>query len=128
MSVNGFINFSYYCNILDICYFFRYDSERDLFALADIDPDEIPDGWDIANETTSRFRTILDNENLLNRFLNEDLDEREIQNDDIKNNTFDGNDDPEASFLRISSNLRQALKKHLPWVILIFRKLKFYKL
>jgi len=96
----------------------RYDSERDLFALADIDPDEIPDGWDIANETTSRFRTILDNENLLNRFLNEDLDEREIQNDDIKNNTFDGNDDPEASFLRISSNLRQALKKHLPWGIL----------
>ena len=91
--------------------------------MADIDPDEIPDGWDIANETTSRFRTILDNENLLNRFLNEDLDEREIQNDDIKNKTFDENDDPEASFLRISSNLRQALKKHLPWVIILFRKL-----
>ena len=79
---------------------------------------------DIFQETNSRFRTILDNEKLLNRFLNdEDLGQAQIGND-VKNEASDDNNDdddfddndPETSFLRISSHLRQALKKHLPWV------------
>jgi len=103
----------------------RYDSERDLFAMADdINPDEVPEGWDIANETTSRFRKLLDNQILLEQFLNEDLhnnsEQQEIQTD-FKNEIFDDdndNNDPETSYLRISAHLRQALKKHLPWGIL----------
>lgn len=102
----------------------RYDSERDLFAMAadDVDPDEVPEGWDIANETTSRFRKLLDNQILLEQFLDEDLhdSEQEIQTD-FKNEIFDednDNNDPETSYLRISAHLRQALKKHLPWGIL----------
>jgi len=101
----------------------RYDSERDIFAFANFNPEEvIPDGMDIFQETNSRFRTILDNEKLLNRFLNdEDLgqaqnDKNEASEDD-DDDDFDDND-PETSFLRISSHLRQALKKHLPWGIL----------
>ena len=101
----------------------RYDSERDLFAMADdLNPDEVPEGWDIANETTSRFRKLLDNQILLDQFLNEDLhnSEHEIQTD-FKNEILDddddeNNNDPETSYLRISAHLRQALKKHLPWV------------
>jgi len=103
----------------------RYDSERDLFAMADdINPDEVPEGWDIFNETTSRFRKLLDNQILLDQFLNEDLhdSEQEIQTD-FKNEILDddddeNNNDPETSYLRISAHLRQALKKHLPWGIL----------
>ena len=34
----------------------RYDSERSLFAFADVDPEDAPEGWDIAEENTSRFR------------------------------------------------------------------------
>ena len=75
---------------------------------------------DIFQETNSRFRTILDNEKLLNRFLNDEElgqaqnDKNEASEDD-DDDDFDDND-PETSFLRISSHLRQALKKHLPWV------------
>ena len=93
----------------------------------DINPDEVPEGWDIANETTSRFRKLLDNQILLEQFLNEDLhnnsEQQEIQTD-FKNEIFDDDDndnnDPETSYLRISAHLRQALKKHLPWVNLKF--------
>ena len=99
----------------------RYDSERDIFAFANFNPEEvIPDGMDIFQETNSRFRTILDNEKLLNRFLNDEElgqaqnDKNEASEDD-DDDDFDDND-PETSFLRISSHLRQALKKHLPWV------------
>ena len=89
-------------------------------AADDVDPDEVPEGWDIANETTSRFRKLLDNQILLEQFLDEDLhdSEQEIQTD-FKNEIFDDdndNNDPETSYLRISAHLRQALKKHLPWV------------
>ena len=92
----------------------------------DINPDEVPEGWDIFNETTSRFRKLLDNQILLDQFLNEDLhdSEQEIQTD-FKNEILDddddeNNNDPETSYLRISAHLRQALKKHLPWVNIVF--------
>ena len=92
----------------------------------DINPDEVPEGWDIFNETTSRFRKLLDNQILLDQFLNEDLhdSEQEIQTD-FKNEILDdendeNNNDPETSYLRISAHLRQALKKHLPWVYIVF--------
>jgi len=95
----------------------RYDSERSLFAIAEIDPDEIPDGSDIQQENTSRFRDLLDNEELLDQFL-----DREDFTDDKKEvptKELDDNDrDPESSFLRISCHLRQALKKHLPYGML----------
>ena len=92
----------------------------------DVNPDEVPEGWDIFNETTSRFRKLLDNQILLDQFLNEDLhdSEQEIQTD-FKNEILDdendeNNNDPETSYLRISAHLRQALKKHLPWVNIVF--------
>ena len=34
----------------------RYDSERSLFAFADVDPEDAPEGWDIVEENTSHFR------------------------------------------------------------------------
>jgi hypothetical protein len=96
----------------------RYDSERSLFAFADIDPEDAPEGWDILEENTSHFRSLLDNQILLEQFLD---------NEDIHDASYDQvgkaanvkceknqNRDPESSFLRISSHLRQALKKHFP--------------
>ena len=103
----------------------RYDSERQLFANADIDPDEAPEGWDIATETRSHFRTLLtsSNRNLLEQFL----DSAEAANlNDITPNHHHGHGnsnlnentevDPEACFLSISAHLRHGLKKHLPLV------------
>jgi len=93
----------------------RYDSERSLFAFADIDPEDAPEGWDILEENTSHFRSLLDNQILLEQFLgNEDIQDAPV--DDAANGKFEKNQnrDPEASFLRISSHLRQALKKHFP--------------
>jgi len=92
----------------------RYDSERSLFAFADIDPEDAPEGWDIVEENTSHFRSLLDNQILLEQFLdNEDIQDSHV---DATNDKFEKNQnrDPEASFLRISSHLRQALKKHFP--------------
>jgi len=93
----------------------RYDSERSLFAFADVDPEDAPEGWDIVEENTSHFRSLLDNQILLEQFLdNEDIQDAPV--DDAANDKFEKNQnrDPEASFLRISSHLRQALKKHFP--------------
>jgi len=93
----------------------RYDSERSLFAFADVDPEDAPEGWDIVEENTSHFRSLLDNQILLEQFLdNEDIQDASV--DVAANEKFEKNQnrDPEASFLRISSHLRQALKKHFP--------------
>jgi hypothetical protein len=105
----------------------RYDSERSLFASVDFDPDEAPDGWDIAQENTSHFRALLDpnNRELLEQFL--DMNEPMFERIDNSGKITDGGGgktnagvlDPEASFLRISSHLRRALKKHMPWVYTI---------
>merc|ERR1719273_2220976 len=97
----------------------RYDSERSLFAFADIDPEDPEDeGWDIMEENTSHFRSLLDNQILLEQFLdNEDISNDTVDQVDNANMDKYGkiqNRDPEASFLRISSHLRQALKKHFP--------------
>jgi len=97
----------------------RYDSERDLFAFADVDPEDAPEGWDIVEENTSHFRSLLDNQILLEQFLdNEDIQDVRMsdQVDNAANDKYERNQnrDPEASFLRISSHLRQALKKHFP--------------
>lgn len=96
----------------------RYDSERSLFAAVDMDPEEAPEGWDIAHENNSHFRALLDQDNrhLLEQFLDneEEIDNRSSSVNESNNNKNDN--DPEASYLRISSHLRQALKKHLPWV------------
>jgi len=96
----------------------RYDSEREIFALAGVDPDEAPEGWDIMQESTSHFRTLLDNQILLEQFLdNEDIHDASVESvGKAANEKFEKNQnrDPEASFLRISSHLRQALKKHFP--------------
>lgn len=98
----------------------RYDSERSLFAFAELDPDEAPEGWDIAQENSSNFRALLDDQSLLDQFLtDEKLDEKKdekldknYQQKQIKR------DDPESCFLRIRQDLRQTLKKHLPLGIL----------
>ena len=94
----------------------RYDSERSLFAIAEMDPDEVPDGSDIQQESNSRFRDLLDNEELLDQFLDrEDFDvKKEVPTKELD----DDHRDPESSFLRISGHLRQALKKHLPYGML----------
>jgi len=96
----------------------RYDSERDLFAFADVDPEDAPEGWDIAQENTSHFRSLLDNQILLEQFLdNEDQDnvfDDKVDNAADEKYARNQNRDPESSFLRISSHLRQALKKHFP--------------
>jgi len=95
----------------------RYGSERSLFALADVDPEDAPEGWDILEESTSRFRSLLDNQILLEQFLdNEDIHDASVDQVDKANDKYEKNQnrDPEASFLRISSHLRQALKKHFP--------------
>jgi len=95
----------------------RYDSERSLFAFADVDPEDAPEGWDILEESTSRFRSLLDNQILLEQFLdNEDIHDASVDQVDKANDKYEKNQnrDPEASFLRISSHLRQALKKHFP--------------
>ena len=95
----------------------RYDSERSLFAIAEMDPDEVPDGSDIQQESNSRFRDLLDNEELLDQFLDrEDFDvKKEVPTKELDD---DDHRDPESSFLRISGHLRQALKKHLPYGML----------
>ena len=61
----------------------RYDSERSLFAFADIDPEVAPEGWDIPQENSSHFRSLLDNPDLLNQFL--DRDESQEDNKKFKN-------------------------------------------
>jgi len=93
----------------------RYDSERSLFAFGEVDPDEPPEGWDIPQENNSNFRILLDNQDLLDQFLdNEELDSHD--EDQVEDHDHDR--DPESSFLRISGHLRQALKKHFPWGLL----------
>ena len=65
------------------------------------------------------FRSLLDNQILLEQFLdNEDQDVVVDKVDNAANGKYERNQnrDPEASFLRISSHLRQALKKHFPMV------------
>jgi len=97
----------------------RYDSERSLFAFGDIDPEEAPEGWDIAQENNSNFRTLLDNQELLDQFL--DNEDQIVDDDDLTHPEDEyqhENRDPETSFLRISGHLRQVLKKHLPWGLL----------
>jgi len=96
----------------------RYDSERSIFAFADIDPEEVPEGWDIPQENNSNFRMLLDNQELLDQFLDNNDHINERQQDDFLLQNEDENRDPESSFLRISGHLRQALKKHLPWGLL----------
>lgn len=95
----------------------RYDSERSLFAIAEIDPDEAPEAWDIINQdNNSRFRNLLDNETLLDQFLErEDFDNTTDTKKEVTKDENELDRDPESSFLRISSHLRLALKKHLPW-------------
>ena len=71
----------------------------------------------------SRFRSLLDNQILLEQFLdNEDIHDASLDQVDKANDKYEKNQnrDPEASFLRISSHLRQALKKHFPMVNCIF--------
>jgi len=92
----------------------RYDSERSLFAFGEVDPDEAPDGWDIREETNSNFRILLDDQELLDQFLDNQEHLDDDDDDDVPENDEDDRD-PESSFLRISGHLRQALKKHLPW-------------
>ena len=84
-----------------------------------IDPDEAPEGPNIFEETTSKFQNLLDNEELLDQFLDKE-DFADIKKEvPIKNNNDKDLDrDPESSFLRISGHLRQALKKHLPYGML----------
>ena len=63
------------------------------------------------------FRSLLDNQILLEQFLdNEDQDVVVDKVDNAAKYERNQNRDPEASFLRISSHLRQALKKHFPMV------------
>merc|ERR1711981_1545116 len=65
----------------------RYDSERSLFAFGEVDPDEPPEGWDIPQENNSNFRFLLDNQELLDQFLdNEELesqDHEDLNKNDI---------------------------------------------
>ena len=71
------------------------------------------------------FRSLLDNQILLEQFLdNEDQDVVVDKVDNAANGKYERNQnrDPEASFLRISSHLRQALKKHFPMVSAELRK------
>lgn len=99
----------------------RYDSERSLFAFADIDPEEAPEGWDIAQENSSHFTSLLDNQELLDQFLN---DEQDSETEDFvfieDGGSEDEERDPEACFMRISGHLRRSLKKHIPWGMLAY--------
>lgn len=84
------------------------------------DPDEAPEGPNIFEETTSKFQNLLDNEELLDQFLDKE-DFADIKKEVPSKNNNDQADldrDPESSFLRISGHLRQALKKHLPYGML----------
>ena len=60
---------------------------------------------------------MLDNETLLDQFLErEDFDNTTDTKKEVTKDENELDRDPESSFLRISSHLRLALKKHLPWV------------
>ena len=75
--------------------------------------------FDIDLNLFLNFRSLLDNQILLEQFLdNEDQDVVVDKVDNAANGKYERNQnrDPEASFLRISSHLRQALKKHFPMV------------
>lgn len=98
----------------------RYDSERSLFAFADINPEEAPEGWDIAQENSSHFTSLLDNQKLLDQFLNNESDSETEDFIEDNGSSDDEERDPEACFMRISGHLRLSLKKHIPWGMLAY--------
>ena len=77
---------------------------------------------------SSTFRSLLDNQILLEQFLDNEDQGNVFDNkvDNAANEKYERNQnrDPESSFLRISSHLRQALKKHFPMVITFYFEVK----
>lgn len=72
-------------------------------------------------ETRSHFRTLLDDPDLLDRFIDEDEDTTQVILDSHdkkreRKRKDSGFFEPEEAYLGIASNIRMAIKKHLPWV------------
>lgn len=106
----------------------RYDSERQLFACADefegFNPDDPNSSWNPEREYRSHFTDLLDNDNLLELFVGESdstLDNRGNKSS-RRSRPQPGTRDPEEQFdaenayMRINAKLRNAIKKHTPWV------------
>ena len=119
----------------------RYDSERQLFAGVDdsegFNPDDPNASWNPERDTRSYFADLLDHEDLLERFVigeagqiiaaAEQQEPRQCRHQrsrihiskdyDNDNEQEELEFDPEDAFLRINAKLRNAIKKHTPWVI-----------
>jgi len=93
----------------------RSDNEKLLMAMYGVDCE---DGGDIPQASRSYFQDLLhcDNEELLEQFINNEeprFYSKQKINRRMRPET-DEDFDPESSFLKIGSGMRQALKKHLP--------------
>ena len=105
----------------------RYDSERQLFAGVDesegFDPDNPNASWNLERDTRSYFTELLDNDDLLERFVDDtdkilDNDRRQkIRSSNVHHKNKEEQEfDPESAYMRINAKLRNAIKKHTPWV------------
>ena len=101
----------------------------------DANLEEAPDGWDIGyQDSKSHFTSLLDNEELLNDFIDDcekfeylmitigqtRLKKGRLYTDESHEESCESSeedlDDPEQAFMAISQHSRQAIKKHLPLV------------
>jgi len=94
----------------------RCENERMLMAMYGIDSEE---GEDIPQQGKSYFLDLLqqDNEELLEQFINNEEPKyfnKEKRNKRKRAETESAEFEPEEAFLKIGSNLRQALKHQLP--------------
>lgn len=102
----------------------RYENERMLFSSVDMDSEEPPEGWDIAQESRSHFTELLmaSNRDLLEHFVsnmeNPERDWPSSNNLNHKSKKSGEKKDPEEAYLGIHANVRAAMKKHLPWGML----------
>lgn len=101
----------------------------------DANLEEAPDGWDIGyQDSKSHFTSLLDNEELLNDFIDDcekfeylmitigqtRLKKGRLYTDESHEDSCESSKedlgDPEQAFMAISQHSRQAIKKHLPLV------------
>lgn len=94
---------------------FRLENEKMLLAMYGIDEDDV---WGTNIQTKSYFLDLMneDNEDILDQFLNNE-EPQYFNSERIRRSSPNFTEDtfePEAAFVKIGSNLRQALKKHPP--------------
>lgn len=100
----------------------RCENEKLLMAMYGIDCEENMDGNDIPQASRSYFQDLLHtgNEELLEQFVNNEepkyFSRQKLARRTVAESEVDF--EPEEAFLKIGSNMRHALKKHLPLGIL----------